>query len=202
MMELFVLAFFIGLIVLFILRFTKSRHSSGTPIKGEGSKQNENLPKRFRSGIRGTARGVETKRLSEGKMGHLDHLAFRLEVIDSDGNVKELIPVETKAREISGKIKEGDTIVVSGKRNRKGLFIPKGIYNESTHLVLEIKGFTLFGTTLGCLLGVLFTASVFGLIAGGILAMDNDPTNGILLLIVSAIVMIISIYITNKKRPG
>jgi hypothetical protein len=167
----------------------------------EKRNQGTYIPKKFRKGLRGTARGVENKEFKDNVTGTDKFLAFRLEIVDNEGNIKELVPVEVLAKTISGRIRDGDTIVVIGKRNRRGLLKPKGIYNESTKLVIKMKNFTLFGTALGCLTGIFFLASIFGLVTGIALVLDGaEQESGILLTLASGVVMILSIYFGNKSR--
>ena len=198
MMEVFTLILAVSVITLIVVVVTRWRKRK-TLSKSNISKTD--IPPRFRAGIQGVARGVENQdvSLSSGE-GTEEFLAFRLEVVDNEGNIQDLIPVETQAREILGKIKEGDTLVVLGKRNRQGLLKPKSIYNVSTRLEIKTKGYTFFGTAVGCLMGLLFTASVFGLIGGAVLLLDEDPAVGVLILVASAILMVFSIYMTNKNR--
>lgn len=161
------------------------------------------LPRRFHKGTHGTARNVDIHEVSDGGMGDEDYMSFRLEVIDNEGNIKEIIPVEARVKEISGRITEGDKLIVLGRRNRRGLLKPKSIYNGTTNLSIKLRGYSFFNTTLGCLMGLIFTASVVGIIAGLITVTDeNSRETGVLVLIVSALAMIISIYITRKRKLG
>ncbi|MDF9797100.1 putative membrane protein [Catalinimonas alkaloidigena] len=204
MMETIILVLLLGVVIILVVRASKSHRqkSSGISDGHKVEKLKESIPSRFRRGLQGVARSVEYKDISDDEVGLDEFLAFRLEIVDKEGNVLELIPVETRAKKIVGRIKEGDTLLVLGKINRHGLLKPKEIYNVSTHLEIRLKGYTFFGTAIGCLMGLLFTASVFGLIGGGVLLFDQDPSYGIMILIASAILMIFSIYSGNKYRGG
>ncbi|MEX2511951.1 MAG: hypothetical protein WD398_03515 [Cyclobacteriaceae bacterium] len=142
MMEILILLLILGTIVFLVIRYTKSRWQKPveTPAEHKEGRSKESLPPRFGHGIQGVARSVEKKDVTDGEEGSDEFLAFRLEIVDKEGNVQELIPVETRAKEIVGSIKEGDTLVVLGKRNRQGLLKPKGIYNASGQInaLLEI----------------------------------------------------------------
>lgn len=191
------------IVVFLLVRSAKTglSKSSDKRAKSEKRMPANSVPGCFRKGIRGTARGVEKREVSNGGVGKEDYLAFRLEIVDNEGNVREFVPTEARAKEISGKIMEGDTLIVIGRRNRQGLLKPKSIYNVTTNSTTKVKEYGFFDTTLGCFLGLIFTCSVFGLIAGGVMTFAGEA-GGVVILAGSALAMIISIYITRKRRMG
>jgi len=188
------------LIVRFVLR-KKSKPSPDSAIQ-DGRMSTSNVPRRFHKGIRGTARDVEKREVSS--KGHdkasEDYLSFRLERVDDEGNVMELIPIEIRAENIPGRIiKDGDTVIVMGRRNRQGLMIPKFIFNVTTNSEIKVKGFGFVDAILGGFLGIIVIFSALGLFVGLLLSF-GEPTIGIPLLVGSILVLSICTYISRKRR--
>lgn len=107
-------------------------------------KASEQVPKRFRRGHRGIVRDVQIREVEEKKFRlkkrQEDYLSFLLEVTDSEGNIVELIPIEMRDENIPGRvIRNGDPVIVKGKRTRKGLVKPNAIYMVNSHLIIDNK---------------------------------------------------------------
>lgn len=159
------------------------------------------IPRRFRTGTRGTARVIEKRQVSASQSGHgsEDYMAFRLEIVDDEGDVKDYMPVEIRAAIVSGRVLEGDTVIVLGHRNRRGILIAKRIYNEKTSSEIKIMSQGFGDAVLRVILGLLWMCAGLGLF-GGILLTVSRENVGPPLLAVSIIMMIICIYIGKKRR--
>jgi len=132
----------------------------------------ENVPKRFRNGTRGIVRNLafgESFKKREYTIG------FRLEIIDDDGNVTELIPVEARAEEIpSNVMTEGDRVILIGSKNRKGVMITKHVFDITTNSEIKFGESDIVAGTVGAVIHLLnivfwigFWVSLIGGLAGG-----------------------------------
>ena len=163
-------------------------------------KDHKKIPWRFRRGFLGIARNIEKRQIRNRRDTEEDFLAFRLEILDEVGNVVQIIPVEIRALEVSGRLMDGDKIIVKGRiRRRSGILHPRAILNLKTHELIKSRDVSLFSTTSGCLLGLIFTASVIGIPVGIIMAMDDNPSGG-LLIVLSAVAMILTMYFARKLK--
>ncbi len=193
--------------ILFVMKSLKGRQerSSSDSTTQNERKPSEGVPKRFIKGYRGTARDVEKREVSSKgvfvKEGE-DYLSFRLERNDDQGNVVELIPIEVRAREIPGRvIKDGDSVIVLGRRNRQGLMIPRKIFNVTNNLEIKVKKkYSFVQNVFFFPLALLFAASWPALIYGIVMMTSTRSSRagqGILLILGSIIVMVIfyAIYI-------
>jgi len=200
MPELIALTLFIAftLIVLWVIyKIVRRNRMSRSTIDQAGPA--EKIPRRFRAGIQGTARDV-AKLDTVG-----DYLSFRLERNDSDGNVIELIPIEIRGGVGGQAIRDGDAMVVLGRRNRRGLLIPKAVFNITSQLQIEVGGHSgllasIFFLPMGLLFVISWPAVVFG-ISMMFSSREDEVNQGILLILGSFLVMIIFYfaYIRNRR---
>ena len=105
----------------------------------------DNIPKEFQNGTRGQARNVvdDSYQQEEGyqKTAQIKVLTFNLVIEDRDGNMIEAIPVELSSKKsFTSRIKEGDHIILNGKRNKNGIILAKKVYNISTHSIVKNQG--------------------------------------------------------------
>lgn len=85
--------------------------------------------------FRGIARNVE-KRLEDG----YTVLYFRVEQIDSEGNVIDYVQVELREPRIRGTLVDGDEVEVMGKIGKDGILSPKTILNLKTNANITKSG--------------------------------------------------------------
>ena len=105
----------------------------------------DNIPKEFQNGTRGQARNVVDDSYQQGegyqKTAQIKVLTFDLVIEDRDGNMIEAIPVELSSKKsFTSRIKEGDHIILNGKRNKNGIILAKKVYNISTHSIVKDRG--------------------------------------------------------------
>ncbi|VVB72168.1 Uncharacterised protein [uncultured archaeon] len=158
------------------------------------------IPKGFLNGIRGTVRSVEKREISGPYQKKEDYISFRLEKMDESGNVIEQIPVEMRADFIKGQvIKDGDSVIVKGKRDREGLLRTDSVYIVETGL--EMKAAPRMGI-LKFLLSIPFSfilmLSVVGFIAGIFVAI-SEPAGGILIIGVCVVIWAIFYLVYYRK---
>jgi hypothetical protein len=117
----------------FIKGFKKTNH------------MNDHIPRNFRNGIRGQARNVVYDSFLKGNPKNntkINVLTFEFVIEDEEGNMIDSIPVEvnSKQKTFSSRIKEGDHIILKGKRNKYGIIHAKKVYNYSTKSIVTGKG--------------------------------------------------------------
>jgi hypothetical protein len=95
--------------------------------------------------IEGVARAVSCKYGSVkkrfGGTKRTVTMNFRVEVIDNEGNIKDVVPVEMYGegkKDIFGDITDGDTVQVKGKRE-DGVIRVKEVKNKTTNTKVKVK---------------------------------------------------------------
>jgi hypothetical protein len=90
-----------------------------------------------KSTFRGIVRNVNWR--EKGGEHPIDILAFRIERVDSEGNLIDYIPVTMEGRHIKGNVVDGDEVEVTGKIDKEGLLNAESIHNLGTHAYIKVK---------------------------------------------------------------
>ncbi len=163
----------------------------------------EDIPKRFRNGLRGVVRNVEKRDIpsKHPAQSQEESLGFRLERNDENGNVVEVVPVEITAVRVLGRnIQEGDNVIVLGKRDRHGLLKSHGMWNLTTRAEIAGRSPGCLAAILGGLMAVPAVLTALGFFTGILLLFGNPPM-GLLVMAISAVVLGVLGY-SAKKLSG
>ena len=107
---------------------------------------NLEIPKRARE-IKGAFRGI-ARNVQQRVEDSFTVLTFRVERLDSTGNILDYIQVELKDPKIRGTLVDGDEVEVEGEIDKEGILVPRRIRNLRTSSYITKassgKGFILF----------------------------------------------------------
>ena len=147
---------------------TRTRHQevTSTAVDSARTPREERIPLFFRRGRRGVVRDVQIREVSKPTGGATEYLSFRLECSDERGNVIEQIPVEMKG-DIPGRVlRDGDEVIVTGRRRRHAIK-PRAVYVLSTQSRIRPRriGLIIFAVLVG-IVGAILVSNEVG--AGGI----------------------------------
>jgi hypothetical protein len=202
--ELIIIVVIIIMTVVMIKRFFKRQPQSDPNHSVESNDRlGSSISDKYRHGVMGTVRHVEKREITKNKEA-FDYLGFRLEIADPNGNVTEIIPVEMCAGSIAGRIiKDGDSVMVLGKRNSSGLMTAKSIFNLTTSAEIKaVNKFGFFKFILFMPLALLFLASFPTLFYGitRLFSTHSDQVgSGLLMTVLSIFVMTVFYYIYIKR---
>lgn len=120
-----------------------------------------------RKKIRGIAQNVDLRNeqsaasLLSGQPYAYTILFFSVEIVDEQGNVVQLIPVELKGERISGFVNNGHEVEVIGVKNYRGILQPKHIRNLTTKAkVMASSPFTTLGLLWALIRGLFFLVQI------------------------------------------
>lgn len=203
-----VLLFLVGLALIYY--FARKLHLKGRKLDSEDPKTNNptgtaerSVPAKFQKGLSGTARSVERQDLSGGSRTPASRVSFRLERVNETGDVIAQIPVEISQARVSAVIpKDGDSLIVLGRRNRQGVLVTQAVFNLTTHAELQGKEFSFFDALAGGVLGLFVIIAAIGVFLGLLLSIPGFglPEKGVPLLIGSVVLLSILGYIARKRR--
>ena len=116
------------------------QHTNKTFERNQAPRLDSRIPRRFRKGLRGITRSLESEQRFSGQK-IVDYLGFILEIHDQWGNLVEQIPVEMCSKKIAGALllNDGDEVIVNGRKVRQGFIKAKSIYVLSTKTMIEPK---------------------------------------------------------------
>lgn len=160
----------------------------------------EDVPTRYRKGLRGVVRNVEKREIQSkhAAQPQEEYLGFRLERNDQTGNVVEVVPVETTAVAVLGRnIQDGDNVIVLGRRDRHGLLRSHAIWNLTTRAEIRGRSPGCFAALLSGLMAVPVTMAAMGFLIGILLLFSNPPV-GVLVMVGSAVVLAILGHAARK----
>lgn len=133
------------------------------PVRPAGPRS---VPRRFRHGRRGVVREVQIREVSS-----TEYLSFRLERTDAAGNVVEQIPVEMRGNIPGRVLRDGDEVIVLGRRHRYGIR-PRAVYVLGTESVIRPRRYAL-----------VVLAVVLALVGAVLVLAANNSFGGVLLVL-------------------
>lgn len=150
----------------------------------KGKRGEQKIPRRFRKGIHGIVSDLDISKSQTDE----EILRFRLAEVDEQGNIVRENSVEMQANEITGRvIREGDAVVVIGRRNRQGYVEPRAIYVLATRSKIFAKKRGVIGRTMVTLVslpvGIIGLASWIGLLIGTFLLIAGESEGGGIVLL-------------------
>jgi hypothetical protein len=120
----------------------------------------ETIPRRFRRGRRGVVRDVQIREVASSTGVSKEYLSFRLERVDERGNVVEQVPVEMKGNIPGRVLRDGDEVVVAGRRRRRHAIRPRAVYVIGTDSVIQPRHWAAMGVAVPlALAGAAFLAA-------------------------------------------
>lgn len=157
--------------------------SSPSSPKRETAETHERVPYFFRRQRRGIVRDVQIREVSTAGGGATEYLSFRLERTDDRGNVVEQIPVEMKGNIPGRVLRDGDEVIVAGRRRRHAIK-PRAVYVIGTESRIRPRRN-----------GLIVVAIVSAIVGVLLLAADN-AAGGVLLV---AAVLLAVIWLWRKR---